>query len=164
MLRKQIIDADNVAAIRRGEQKDAEKNIAALATVFVTSEDPQHPIDFAFDAEEGPGASRWIAGAPGPQTVILAFDVPQAIRKVRLEVEERDTSRTQEVDLAVSDDGGRTYRVVLRQEYNFSPPGTTLEREEWRFSSDGVTHLRLRIKPDKGERPCRATLTSFGVS
>lgn len=68
------------------------------------------------------------------------------------------------MDLAVSDDGGRTYRHVLRQEYNFSPPGTTMEREEWTFGADCVTHLRLRITPDKSERPCRATLTTFAVS
>lgn len=160
MFRKEIINAKNVAPIRPGPEKD----IGALATVFVTSEEPDHPIENAFDAEEGPGASRWIAGVPGQQTVILAFDAPQAIRKVRLEMEEHDTSRTQEVDLSVSDDGGQTYRHVLRQEYNFSPPGTTMEREEWPLSADGVTHVRLRIKPDKGDRPCRATLTTFAVS
>jgi hypothetical protein len=160
MFRKKIVSANNAPSIRRAEEKD----IGALATVFVTSEDPDHPIECAFDSEEGPGASRWIAGVPGEQTVILAFDAPQAIRRVRLEIEEPDASRTQEVDLSVSDDGGQTYRHVLRQEYNFSPPGTTIEREEWPFTADGVTHLRLRIKPDKGDRPCRATLTALAVS
>jgi hypothetical protein len=160
MFRKQILNTKHTESVRRGDEKD----IGALATVFVTSEDPRHPIDYAFDSEEGPGASRWIAGTPGQQTVILAFDAPQAIRKVRLEVEERDTSRTQEVDLAISSDGGKTYRHVLRQEYNFSPPGTTMEREEWPFSADGITHVRLTIKPDKGDRPCRATLTTLAIS
>ena len=160
MFRKQILNTESTASTRGSQGK----NIGALATVFVTSEDPDHPIEYAFDSEEGPGASRWIAGAPGQQTVVLAFDAPQVIRKVRLEVEERDTSRTQEVDLSVSDDGGRTYRHVLRQEYNFSPPGTTMEREEWPFSADGITHVRLRIKPDKGDRACRATVTTFALS
>jgi len=160
MFRKEIINPKNLASIRHGPEKD----IGAVATVFVSSEDPDHPIEYAFDAEEGPGASRWIAGVPGEQTVIVAFDAPQAIRKIRLEVEERDTTRTQEVDLSVSDDGGRTYRHVIRQEYNFSPPGTTMEREQWLFTADGVTHVRLRIRPDKGDRPCRATLTNFAVS
>ncbi|HXU89733.1 MAG TPA: hypothetical protein VFQ62_12845 [Methylomirabilota bacterium] len=160
MFRKTIIDASNADSIRRTEEKD----IGALATVLVSSEDADHPIDYAFDANEGRGATRWIAGEPGVQTVILSFDVPQAIRKVRLAIEEPDTTRTQEMDLSLSDDGGRTYRHVLRQEYNFSPPGTTMEREEWTFVADCVTQLRLRIKPDKSERPCRATLTTFAVS
>jgi hypothetical protein len=160
MFRKEILNPKNARSIGPGHEKD----IGALATVFVSSEDPDHPIENAFDAEEGPGGSRWIAAAPGQQTLILAFDAPQAIRKVRLEVEERETHRTQEMDLSVSDNGGQTYRHVLRQEYNFSPPGTTMEREEWQFHADGVTHVRLRIKPDKADRPCRATLTTFALA
>ena len=58
-------------------------------------------------------------------------------------------------------DGGRTYGEVLRQEYHFSPPGTTFERENWEVRVEAVTHLRLVIKPDKGGKPCRATITSL---
>jgi hypothetical protein len=65
--------------------------------------------------------------------------------------------------LAASCDGGRTYRELLRQEYNFSPPGTTFEREDWSVKAEGVTHLRLSIRPDKGGKPCRATITSLGL-
>ena len=64
--------------------------------------------------------------------------------------------------MSVSNDGGHTYRELVRQEYNFSP-GTTLEREEWTIRADGVSHLRLTIKPDKGGRPCRATLTTLAL-
>ena len=70
-------------------------------------------------------------------------------------------ARTPEVRLAVSGDGGRTYREPLRQEYNFSPPGLTFQREDWAANSDAVTHLRLHIQPDKGGKPCRATITSL---
>src|SRR3954451_10760700 len=120
MLRKQIINENpKTQAPMQGEI-----DVAAVATVLVTSEDPGHPIDHAFDDRRGPGGSRWIAGEPGERTVILAFDSPQAIRRVALEVEEPEVDRTQELQLAVSADGGRTYRELLRQEYNFSPPGT----------------------------------------
>jgi hypothetical protein len=104
-----------------------------------------------------------VAGAPGEQTLILAFDSPQAIRRIILEVEEPEVSRTQELQLALSCDGGQTYRELLRQEYNFSPPVMTFEREDWAVSVDAVTHLRLWIKPDKGGKPSRATLTSLLV-
>jgi hypothetical protein len=93
--------------------------------------------------------------------LVLAFDAPQAIRRVALEVEEPEVARTQELQLGVSTDGGRTYREVLRQEYNFSPPGTTFEREDWAADAEGVTHLRLVIRPDKGDKPCRAMITSL---
>jgi hypothetical protein len=76
-------------------------------------------------------------------------------------MEEPEVARTQERQLAVSTDGGRTYRELLRQEYNFSPPGTALQREDWAVASDDVTHLRLVIRPDEGGKPCRATITSL---
>src|SRR3954451_24963150 len=131
-----------------------------MATVQVTSEDPEHPVDHAFDGRRGPGGSRWVAGESGEQAVILAFDAPQAIRRVVLEVEEPEVARTQELQLALSSDGGQTYRELVRQEYNFSPPGTTFKREDWAVSAEGVAQLRLVIKPDKGGKPCRATITS----
>jgi hypothetical protein len=160
MLRKQIIRPSTATpALMPGEI-----DIAAVATVLVTSEAPEHPVDFAFDHHRGPGGNRWIAGEPGEQTLILAFDAPQAIRRVALEVEEPEVARTQELQLAVSTDGGRTYREVLRQEYNFSPPGTSFEREDWTLDAVGVTHLRLMIRPDKGSKPCRATITSLALS
>jgi hypothetical protein len=157
MLRKQVIKAASSAPIPPSDDIE----IAAVATVLVTSEAPNHPIDHAFDDRRGPAGSGWVAGEPGEQTVILAFDRPQAIRWVALEVEEPEVARTQELQLAVSHDGGRTYREVLRQEYTFSPPGTTFEGEGWAVNSDAVTHLRLHIKPDKGGEPCRATITSL---
>ena len=83
---------------------------------------------------------------------------------IGVEIEELAVSRTQELSLSVSSDGGRTYRELVRQEFNFSPPGTSLERELWSVSAGGVTHLRLDIKPDKGDRAGRATLTSLTLA
>ncbi len=157
MLRKQIIKPEPATP----EATTGEINIAAGATVLVTSEAPDHPIDLAFDLHRGPGGTRWIAGEPAEQTVILAFDAPQTINQILLEVEELEVARAQELQLSFSCDGGRTYREMLRQEFNFSPSGTTFERETWTVSAQEVTHIRLAIKPDKGGKPCRATLTSL---
>ena len=159
MLRKQVLRESHIKPCQSG----AEKDVATLATVLVTSEDPQHPIDHVFDHRRGPGGSRWIAEGPGEQTVILAFDTPQTIRRLVVEIEEPDVSRTQELQVSVSRDGGRAYRELLRQEYNFSPPGTTFEREEWVLPDEAVSHLKLTIKPDKGGGPYRATLTSLAL-
>src|SRR5215217_7362379 len=105
MLRKQIIKPSHTPPA----PMPGEIDIAAVATVLVTSEDPEHPVDHAFDGRRGPGGSRWVAGEPGEQAVILAFDAPQAVRRVALEVEETEVARTQELQLAVSCDGGQTY-------------------------------------------------------
>lgn len=157
MLRKQIIKADGAITASTPGAID----IIAVATVQVTSEDARHPVENAFDGRRGPGSPRWIAGDPGEQAVILAFDAPQSIRRVILEVEEPEVGRTQELRLAVSSDGGRTYRELLRQEYTFSPPDTTFEREDWEVQAEGITHLRLAITPEKGGGPSRATITSL---
>jgi hypothetical protein len=139
------------------------KEIAAVATVWVTSEAVDAPIDHVFDQHAGPGGSRWVAAGPGEQRLLLAFDTPQTLRTIRLEVEEPAVSRTQVLHVSVSCDGGQTYQELRRQEYTFSPPGTTFEREEWAVTVEGATHLQLVITPDKGGAPCRATLTSLAL-
>ena len=63
--------------------------------------------------------------------LILQFDTPQCLRQITLEVEETEVSRTQELQLAVSADGGRSYCELVRQEFNFSPPNTTFEHRVW---------------------------------
>jgi hypothetical protein len=139
------------------------KAIAAIATVWVTSEAAGAPIDHVFDQHGGPGASRWLAAGPGEQRLILAFDTPQTLRTISLEVEEPEVRRTQVLLLSVSCDGGQTYQELRRQEYTFSPPGTTFEREEWAVTVEGATHLQLVITPDKEGAPYRATLTSLAL-
>ena len=84
MLRKLIIKPNPVTP----DSNTGEIDIAAVATVLVTSESTEHPIDHVFDNHRGPGGTRWIAGELGEQTVILAFDAPQRINQILLEVEE----------------------------------------------------------------------------
>jgi hypothetical protein len=158
-MRKHLLKKPGTPA--QGPFQPGEKNVRAMATVFVTSESAAHPVENAFDDRRGPGGSRWVADEDGEQTLILAFDSPEAIRQICVEIEEQALSRTQELSLAMSDDGGETYRERVRQEFTFSPPGTTFERELWALSGESVTHLKLVIKPDKGNKPSRATLTSL---
>jgi len=159
MLRKHLLTEHPLASVPQSDEKE----IAAIATVLVSSEAADAPIDHAFDRSRGPGGSRWVAAAPGEQRLILAFDTPQTIRTISLEVEEPQVSRTQVLHVSVSYDGGQTYHELRRQEYTFSPPGTTFERETWAVTVEGVTHLQLVITPDKGGQPCWATLTSLVV-
>lgn len=138
-------------------------SIPDTATVLVTSERPDHPIDYICDGQFGPGSTRWIAEQPGDQTVVLAFDRARDIQTLSLEIEEKEVSRTQELTLSTSRDGGQTYREVLRQEFNFSPSGTTFEHEEWRLAAEGITNVRVWIRPDKGGKPYCASMTSLAL-
>src|SRR5207253_7738787 len=63
------------------------------------------------------------------QHIVVEFDRPQSVSRLVYEVEETMRERTQEVRVEVSEDGARSYRQILVQEYNFSPAGATYQRE-----------------------------------
>ena len=69
-----------------------------------------------------PRRPRWISARPDTtEHIVIEFDRPQTISRLVYEVEETMRERTQEVRVEVSEDGGRSYRQILVQEYNFSP-------------------------------------------
>jgi hypothetical protein len=133
-------------------------NVDALARVDVTSEDAAHPIESGLL----PGReSGWRAAQPGPQTVRLVFDQPQRIKRVHLEFHEEELARTQQFVLRWSPNEGQSYREIVRQQYNFSPPGATSEVEDYHVELDGVTTLELSIVPDISGGPVRASLAQL---
>jgi hypothetical protein len=136
-------------------------DVEAEAHVAVTSEDAAHPIEHAFDGRGAPGGTQWVAAGPGDQTITVSFDSPQVVRAVVVEVEETGESRLQQIELAVAGGAG-PLAVVLRQEFHFSPPGTTLERERWSIDREDVRQVRLVIRPEKGGGSARARLTTLG--
>jgi hypothetical protein len=62
--------------------------------------------------------------------------------------QENERERTQEFLLRWSADSGQSYREIARQQYNFSPPGTTQELEDYAVELHGLTTLELIIVPD----------------
>jgi hypothetical protein len=141
-MRKQIINqgAEGVSS--------ADKNwldLEGLAQVEVPSEEAAHPIESALIPNTGSG---WRASQPGKQTVRLLFDKPQKIQSIRIVFQEDEQARTQEFVLRWSADSGQSYREVARQQYNFSPPGTAREFEEYTVDLHGLTTLELMIIPD----------------
>lgn len=136
-------------------------DLTRLATIAYSSEDPSHPVEHLVDERAGPGGSRWAAAQPDTvEHIVVEFDRPQSVARLVYEVEETERERTQEVHVEVSSDGGRTYRRVLVQEYNFSPQGATFQREDVRLEVHDITHLRLTIVPNK-HGSGTATLTSL---
>jgi hypothetical protein len=118
------------------------------ATVEVTSEDKDFPIESAFVSGDSRG---WRAAAPGSQTIRLIFDQPQKLKCISLVFEENETQRTQEFVLQWSPDGGLSVREIIRQQWTFSPPTSTRETreiEEYEVDFPNVTLLELFIKPN----------------
>ena len=136
-------------------------DIEPLAEVEISSEDPAHPIDEALKGAEGSG---WRAAEPGEQRIRILFDEPRPIRRIQLEFDENDTPRTQEFVLGWSPEHAGPVHDIVRQQYNFSPPATTRELEDYRVDLPGVAALELRIKPDISGGPSRASLHQLRLS
>ncbi len=134
-------------------------DLEALARVEVSSEAAGSPIEGALM----PGGSRpWVAGAPGKASVTLRFDAPREVGKVRLQCIELEHERSQEWALHALLTGGGE-REVLRQQWNFSPGGSTTEDEVYTLNLPAVAGLRLTIDPDRGRDRYPATLAMWRV-
>lgn len=132
-----------------------------IAEVELTSEDASHPVEGALL----PGAeSGWRAEKPGEQTIRFIFDQPRSLKRIRLHFEESEIERTQEFVLRWSPDGGRSLKEIVRQQWNFSPPATTEEIEDYRVELSGVTVLELNIRPDKSGGEALASLREMRIA
>lgn len=136
-------------------------DLEQVAKAELTSEDPAYPLESALRPGGGPG---WRAAEAGPQVIRLRFDVPRRLRRIRLVFHERDVARTQEFALRWSADDGRSYREVVRQQYNFSPTGTTHQVEEYEVDLAGVSSLELSVVPDLGGGEHRASLAEWRLA
>jgi hypothetical protein len=157
-MRKRII-SQGAEQAAPGERRLVD--LERLAQVEITSEDPAHPIESALRPSAGSG---WRAAQPGEQTIRLLFDAPLRLTQIRLVFHEDQHARTQEFVLRWSADGGQSYREIVRQQYTFSPPGTTREVEDYTVNLDGVTALELRIVPSISGGDVRASLAGLQIT
>jgi hypothetical protein len=130
-----------------------------LAIVDVTSEQDGFPIENVFADNGGEG---WRASQPGEQVIRLLFDQAVAISRIQLRFEEGKAERTQEFTLSwCSPTEG--CREIVRQQWNFSPAGSTVEVEDYAVSLQDVSVLELVIKPDISSKEGIATLSMWRV-
>ena len=136
-------------------------NLEHLAQVEITSEDVGYPIESALLPGTGSG---WRAAQPGEQTIRLLFDEPLRLKRIQLVFQEDKKERTQEFVLRWSPDGGQSYREIVRQQYNFSPPEALSEVEDYDVDLDGVTALELKIVPDISGGSAQASLAQLRLA
>ena len=156
-MRKRIIREALQASPQPGTWLDLER----LATVEITSESEAQPIEAALVPGRGSG---WRAAEPGEQLIRILFDQPVPLERIHLVFEENEQNRTQEFVLRWSRDGGRTYEQIQRQQYNFAPPGTSQQIEDYRVALEGVTVLALSIVPDLSGGDALASLAQLRLS
>jgi hypothetical protein len=133
-------------------------NLDGAAVVEVTSEDMDYPVESALVSGQKRG---WRSADAGAQTIRLVFDKSQALKRIALVFEENEIERTQEFTLRWSPDGGRSFREIVRQQWNFSPPNSIRDVEEYRVELSGVNVLELVIVPDISGGVARASLKSL---
>jgi hypothetical protein len=136
-------------------------DVAQLAQVEVTSEDGAHLIESALVPGDGSG---WRAAQPGEQTIRLIFDRPQRLTRIWLLFIEPAITRTQEFVLRWSPDGGRTFHDIVRQQWNFGPPETIREIEDYRVELSGVTVVELAIVSEQRRGDARASLAQLRLA
>ena len=132
-----------------------------LATVEITSEDVDHPIESALIPDRGPG---WQAAQPGKQTIRLVFDEPININRILLRFEEQEHRRKQEFVLRWLLSESQAPREIVRQQYTFSPPETNQEIENYGVKLSRVMALELEIVPDIGDGGAYASLAEMRLA
>jgi hypothetical protein len=136
-------------------------NLEQIAAVEVSSEDPDFPIESALNADGGPG---WRASGKGEHHIRLVFDRPQAVRRIQLQFVEQTRNRLQEFTIRWSASDVGEAKEIIRQQWNFSPGGSTSEFEDYRVNLDDVRVLELEIKPDLPDNEILATLAAWRVA
>jgi hypothetical protein len=114
----------------------------------------------SFPEKSGAGVRQCRAAKPFG----LVFDQSQRLRRISLVFEERETARTQEFVLRWSPDGGALFLEIVRQQWNFSPPETVREDEEYQVELSNVTVLELIIVPNMSGGAARASLKNLRLS
>ena len=109
----------------------------------------------------GPG---WRAQQAGQQTIRLLFDKPHTIKRIKLVFQEDEWERTQGFTLHWSPDSAASRREIVRQQYNFSPPGMSRELEDYVVDLNGLTMLELSIIPDISGGDTRASLAQLRLA
>ncbi len=124
-----------------GESNAVWLNLSETATVELTSEQEGFPIEAVFALSGDPG---WRAARVGQQAIRIIFDEPIAVARIWLRFEEPERERTQEFTLSWCPASGGC-RQIARQQWNFSPGGSTCEIEDYAVSLEAVSAREFQI-------------------
>lgn len=154
-MRKSVISAgfqDSPAEV------DRSVDVESVARVEITSEARESPVESALIPG---GGLAWRSEQPGKQTIRLVFDHPLSLQRIFLRFDEKERARTQEFVLRWLPHGENRFVDIVRQQYTFTPPGTTQEIEDYRVELNKAAALELEIVPDISGSAARASLTQM---
>ena len=157
-MRKRIVVPQRAEA--GGESEQGWLDLEQIATVEVTSEHPNFPVESALGSGVGRG---WRASQKGTQQIRIIFDEPASLHRIQLRFHEAECERTQEFTIRWSSAAGGPTREIVRQQWNFSPAGSTTEIEDYVVELEAVSVLELTLQPDLGRHEAVATLASWRI-
>jgi hypothetical protein len=141
LMRKTIVSS---SPVQQSSIHDSWLDLEQIAQVEITSEDRQFPIENALARNATTG---WRAATTGPQLIRLRFDQPQTIRRIQLHFVDKESERSQEIAIVAG--SGSELKEIARQQWSFSPHGSTEEIEDYTVNLGGISTLELRIDPDR---------------
>lgn len=144
-MRKSIVSPSTTTA---PPISDLWRDLERIARVEISSEDEKFPIEHALGRKATTG---WRAATTGPQLIRLHFDEPLTIKRLQLHFVDRTSERSQEFALFAG--AGTDLKEIVRQQWTFSPNGSTEEIEDYTENLSGITTLELRIDPDRSHDP-----------
>ena len=131
----------------------------AIAGIGVTSEAEGAPVESVLDSGS---ETEWRASTSGLQVIRIIFGEPKTIKRIQLEFREATLERTQEFTVhATSVRGERT--EVIRQQWTFSPQGSTQEAEDYQLNLNNISIVELTITPDLNHGGARASLVHLRI-
>ncbi|MEE9331548.1 MAG: hypothetical protein V3U89_04880 [Methylophilaceae bacterium] len=157
-MRKKIINSSDQRLETLAE--DDWLNIENIAEVEISSESEHHPIESALILDSPSG---WVAGEAGMQTIRVVFNEPQHIQKIMLKFSEPSIERTQEYVLNWYAENGELHEIA-RQQWNFSPNGSTNEVESYHVNFANVSVLELCVNPNISSSNSVASLEQLRVA
>ena len=139
-------------------------DLVRIARAEITSENDLFPIEHALGQAISTG---WRSADPGPQVIRLVFEHPIDVRRIYIHVIERAAERTQEFAL-YAETADRGLHEVRRQQFTFSPHGSTEEIEDFTVDLRHLKFIELRIDPDRSHKPSAsqnyASLSGFKLA
>jgi hypothetical protein len=87
-----------------------------------------------------------------------------SLNRIQLRFYEPDSERTQEFTLRWRSASGGPHVEIVRQQWNFSPSGSTTQVETYAVNLHDVAVLELVLLPDLRSERAVATLASWRVA
>jgi hypothetical protein len=157
------MDKQVTGTVHKKEQPiDSWLDLAAIANVEVSSEEPEHPIEAALI--EGYKGIGWKAASTGDQSIRLIFKEPQNITRISILFKEKWIERTQKFILSWLPAGEQLFKEILIQEWNFNPSGSIEEIEDYKVDLKNVAALELYIVPDIKNESVIASLSQLRLA